>query len=32
MTEPTYVPERRPIASRNYALSIRLALSKSVDL
>ena len=25
MTEPTYVPERRPIASRNYALSIRLA-------
>jgi phosphatidylglycerophosphate synthase len=25
MTEPTYVPERRPIASRDYALSIRLA-------
>jgi phosphatidylglycerophosphate synthase len=25
MTEPTYSPERRPIASRNYALSIRLA-------
>jgi phosphatidylglycerophosphate synthase len=25
MTEPTYVPERRPLASRDYALSIRLA-------
>jgi phosphatidylglycerophosphate synthase len=25
MTDPTYVPERRPIASRNHPLSIRLA-------